>query len=141
MLPQQELNEKLGLFSHAFAGGSRCVSGSNGALVRKRRIRDAEALLRILLGYGFTELSLQSLAAWGKDGGLSDCTKEAFVFQVRDCESWLSELLTFMLASEAKPVDSGLRLRVVNATVLCGAGATGIDWRVYVLSDPGTGRV
>jgi hypothetical protein len=30
---------------------------------------------------------------------------------------------------------------VVDATVLCGPGATGTDWRVHALSDPATGRL
>jgi hypothetical protein len=141
MLPQQELNENWAYFRTLLPENLDESAAQTGALVRKRGIRDAEALLRILLAYGCTDLSLQSLAAWGKQGGLSDCTKEALFFRVRDSASWLSELLTQMLASEVKPVDSGLRLRVVDATVLCGPGATGTDWRVHALSDPATGRL
>jgi hypothetical protein len=141
MLPQQELNENWVYFRTLLPEDLDESAAQTGALVRKRGIRDAEALLRILLAYGCSDLSLQSLAAWSKEAGLSDCTKEALFYRVRDSDSWLSELLTHMLASEAKPVDSGLRLRVVDATVLCGPGATGTDWRVHVLSDPGTGRL
>lgn len=141
MLPQQELNENWAYFRTLLPENLDESAAQAGALVRKRGIRDAEALLRILLAYGCTDLSLQSLAAWGKEGGLSDCTKEALFFRVRDSASWLSEILTQVLAPETRPVDSGLRLRVVDATVLCGPGATGTDWRVHALSDPATGQL
>lgn len=141
MFPQQELNENWDYFRTLLPDDLDESAAQTGALIRKRGIRDAEALLRILLAYGCTDLSLQSLAAWGKEGGLSDCTKEALFFRVRDSASWLSEILTQMLAPETRPIDSGLRLRVVDATVLCGPKAKGTDWRVHVLSDPATGRL
>jgi hypothetical protein len=140
MVPQEELNENWAYFRTLLPENLEESAARTGALVRKRGIRDAEALLRILLAYGCTDFSLQSLAAWANEGGLSDCTKEALFYRVRDSSAWLSELLTQILASEVKPVDSGLRLRIVDATVLCGPGATGTDWRVHVLSDPATGR-
>lgn len=141
MLPQQELNENWAYFRTLLPENLDESAAQFGALVRKRGVRNGEALLRILLAYGCTDLSLQSLVAWGKEGGLCDCTKEALFFRVRDSAPWLSELLTQMLASETRPIQSGLRLRVVDATVLCGPGATGTDWRVHVLSDPATGRL
>lgn len=141
MLPQQELNENWAYFRTLLPENLDESAAQTGALIRKRGIRDAEALLRILLAYGCTDLSLQSLAAWGKEGGLSDCTKEALFFRVRDSASWLSELLTQLLASLTQPINSGLRLRVVDATVLCGPGAKGTDWRVHAMSDPATGQL
>lgn len=112
-----------------------------GALVRKRGIRDAEALLRILLTYGCTDLSLKSVAAWAEQAGLSECSTPALFYRVRDSHRWLAELLTQVLAPQLRPVESGLRLRVVDATVLCGPGAEGTEWRLHVLSDPSTGRL
>lgn len=141
MFPQQELNDNWAYFRTLLPEDLDESAAQTGALVRKRGIRDAEALLRILLAYGCTDLSLQSLAAWGKEGGLSDCTKEALFFRVRDSAPWLAELLTQVLAPETQPIDSGLRLRVVDATVLCGPGATGTDWRVHAVSNPETGRL
>ncbi len=141
MFPQQELNDNWAYFRTLLPEDLDESAAQTGALVRKRGIRDAEALLRILLAYGCTDLSLQSLAAWAKEGGLSDCTKEALFFRVRDSAPWLSEILTQLLAPETQPVESGLRLRVVDATVLCGPGAKGTDWRVHALSDPATGRL
>lgn len=116
-------------------------AAEHGALVRKRGFRSAEAFLRVLLAYGCTDLSLKSVAAWAKEAGLCDCSTPALFYRVRDSHAWLAELLVQLLAPQLSQAKSGLRLRVVDATVLCGPGAEGTEWRVHVVSDPRTGKL
>lgn len=114
---------------------------ASGALVRKRGVSSAETLLRMLLAYGLTDLSLKSVAAWAGAQKLSELTAPALFYRVRDAEQWLSYLLAEVLADEVSPPRRrGLRLRAVDATVVDGPGATGTEWRLHVLSDPASGR-
>jgi len=114
---------------------------ASGALVRRRGIRDAEALVRMLLAYGLTDLSLKSVAGWAAALGVADVSTPALFYRVRDAEGWLSTLVAAALAEEVRPpTQPGLRLRAVDATVVTGPGAKGAEWRLHVLSDPASGR-
>jgi len=113
----------------------------HAALRRCRGVASAEALARMLLAYAVTDLSLKSVAAWGKAMGLSEMTPTAFFFRVRDSEAWLSALLGQVLSSEVAPPKRRFRLRAVDATVITGPGAKGTEWRAHVLADPATGRL
>jgi len=114
----------------------------SGALIRKRGVLSAEALLRMLLAYGLTDLSLKSVAAWAGALGLSELSAPALFYRVRDAEVWLSSLLAGVLAGEiAPPLKRGFRLRAVDATVVCGPGAKGTEWRLHALCDPASGRL
>jgi hypothetical protein len=50
---------------------------TSGALVRRREIRSAEALLRLALAYGPGGLSLRTAAAWAGVSGLADLSDTA----------------------------------------------------------------
>jgi hypothetical protein len=114
---------------------------ARGALVRRRGIPNAEALVRVLLVYGLTDLSLKSVSAWAKALGVAGVSTPALFYRVRDSEGWLSELVAAALAEEVSPPrKSDLRLRAVDATVVTGPGAQGAEWRLHVLSDPASGR-
>ncbi len=110
------------------------------ALVRRRGVRDAEALVRVLLAYGCTDLSLQSVATWAEAMKLSTLSAPALFYRVRDAERWLSELLATLIASDVRPAQRKMRMRVVDASVLTGPGTTGTDWRLHVQADPASGK-
>lgn len=111
------------------------------ALQRCRNVPDAGALLRMILAYAVTDLSLKDVAAWATAGHIADVSGPALFYRVRDAEAWLAALLAAVLSREVMPLP-GLRLqaRVVDATVLTGPGATGTEWRVHLLMNPVTGR-
>jgi len=111
------------------------------ALRRCRHVPDAGALLRMMLTYAVTDLSLKDVAAWATAGHIADVSGPALFYRVRDAEAWLAALLAAVLAREVTPLPGlSVRARVVDATVLTGPGATGTDWRVHLLIDPGSGR-
>lgn len=112
----------------------------HGAVSRRRGFQSAEDLLRILLAYGVTDLSLQSVAAWARAAGLCSLSAPALFYRLRDAEHWLAELLAQVL-TDTISVAGRRRLRVVDATVLVGPAAKGTDWRVHVIADPATGRM
>jgi hypothetical protein len=114
----------------------------HGALVRRRGMPNAESLVRTLLAYGLTDLSLQSVAAWARSIEVANLSTQALFYRVRDAETWLASLLTDLLSQEVSPPRrKGLRLRVVDATVVVGPGAVGPEWRLHTECDPATGRL
>lgn len=111
------------------------------ALVRCRNLPDAAALLRLILAYAVSDLSLKDVAAWAQGLGLADITGPGLFYRLREAESWLQELLGRVLAEDLQPGRPGWRLRIVDATVVTGPGAKGTEWRAHAQIDPSTGRL
>jgi len=110
------------------------------ALVRCRNVPDAAALMRMALAYAVSDLSLKDVAAWANALGLAQLTGPGLFYRLREAEAWLQRVLAQTLQKQVEArVESQLRLRVVDATVIHGPGATGTEWRAHVLIDPGTG--
>jgi len=110
------------------------------ALVRCRNVPDATALLRLALAYAVSDLSLKDVAAWASALQVADITGPGLFYRLREAERWLAHVLAQTLQAEVRPGPVGLRLRVVDATVITGPGATGTDWRAHVVIDPATGQ-
>jgi hypothetical protein len=110
------------------------------ALVRRRNIPDAAALVRLALAYAVSDLSLKDVAAWAGAFDVARITGPGLFYRLREAETWLERLLAQTLDREVADHPSGLRLRVVDATVINGPGAMGTQWRAHVLVDPRTGR-
>jgi hypothetical protein len=110
------------------------------ALVRCRNVPDAAALMRMALAYAVSDLSLKDVAAWAHGLGLAEITGPGLFYRLREAEAWLEGVLAQTLQNQVGDGgQSRLCLRVVDATVLHGPGATGTEWRAHVLIDPGTG--
>jgi len=112
----------------------------DGALTRCRGVPDAPALLRLLLAYAVTDLSLKDVAAWAAAEGVAQVTGPGLFYRVRKAQGWLSTLLAMVLEQEMAAVERPrLPLRIVAATVITGPGSVGTDWRAHVMADPRTG--
>ena len=114
---------------------------SDEALLRCRNVADAATLVRLALAYAVSDLSYKDTAAWAKASGVAKITGPGLFYRLRVAKKWLQSLLAHALASEAGAAPPGLRLRIVDATVLIGPGATGTQWRAHVLIDPATGGI
>jgi hypothetical protein len=111
-----------------------------GAWQRGRGVANPAVLLRLLLAYAVTDLSLKDVAAWAHATGVAAVSGPALFYRVRDAEAWLSRLLSAMVTRAVGDTAPGRRVRIVDATVLTGPGATGTEYRVHLSSDPTTGR-
>lgn len=112
----------------------------SGALVRARGVPNAQALLRMVLAYALSDLSMKDVAAWAQASGLAQITGPGLFYRIREAEGWLSELLGRLVEQEVPSPQNGvLWARIVDATVITGPGARGTEWRVHVLADPATG--
>jgi hypothetical protein len=113
----------------------------SAALVRCRNIPDAAALMRMALAYAVSDLSLKDVAAWAHALGVAEITGPGLFYRLREAEGWLQRVLAQTLRRQVEEeVQSPMRLRVVDATVIHGPGATGTEWRAHVLIDPGSGE-
>ena len=112
---------------------------ATNALVRCRNVPDAVALMRMALVYAVSDLSLKDVAAWASSMNLAEITGPGLFYRLREAEVWLARVLAQTLQQQVDRGPAGWRLRVVDATVINGPGATGTDWRAHVLINPCTG--
>ncbi len=106
----------------------------SGALTRHRGVRSARDLLWIVLGYSVWDWSLRLLGVWCVLRGLSTISKTALRQHLRQCRSWLGGLIGFMLKQHQVrfPGAGPLRVKVIDASVICQPGSHGTDWRVHL---------
>jgi hypothetical protein len=95
--------------------------------------------MRLALAYAVSDLSMKDVAAWAKAVGVADITGPALFYRLCVSEKWLQQVLAHTLESETGCSPVHLPLRVVDATVITGPGATGTEWRAHVLINPDTG--
>jgi hypothetical protein len=113
------------------------------ALQRVRKIRTAEALLRLALIWGPGRQSLRAAAALAADGGIADLSDKAVEGRLRKLGAWLEHILARLLShrlGHRKPAKAGtLALSLIDGSVICSPGA-GDDWRLHARYDPAQGR-
>src|ERR671916_3486743 len=117
---------------------------TSGALVRRREIRSAEALLRLALAYGPGGLSLRMAAAWAGVSGLAELSDTAVMKRLRRAAPWLGEVAGALLrrAAAAPPTQGplpGRRLRIADGSMITGPGGKR-KWRLHAAYDPVAGR-
>ncbi len=109
----------------------------SGALVRRRCVEGGEALVRLLLLVGLPKASLERAAQMAREAGLAAMSGPALFKRLVRAESLLRALFFHTLRFS---VDVGerwgkWRLLAVDATALCGPGATGTDQRLHTVYD------
>lgn len=112
------------------------LAKQTGAIRRTRRVGSGEQLLRAFLVHAECG-SLRSAAALAGASGLVEITPEGLFYRLSRAEKFLEAVLWHLVESVRTPM--GYRLVVVDATTVCGPGATGTDWRVHVGYDPERG--
>lgn len=116
---------------------------ASGALVRRRAIGDAAALLRLALGYGPGGLSLRGTAAWATLSGLASLSDVAVLKRLRGAADWLGQIAGAVLTARAgfatAPERHG-RIRLVDATTICPPRTNRTMWRLHASYDPEQAR-
>jgi hypothetical protein len=110
-----------------------------GALERCRKVPNAVALMRLILAYALSDFSLKDVAAWAAGLGIMEMTGPAFFYRLQSSQKWLQHVLGQLLSEGTGVQFQGLKLRIVDATVITGPAATGTDWRVHAMVNPETG--
>ena len=111
------------------------------ALQRVRKIRTAEALLRLALMWGPGRQSFREAAALAGDAGIAELSDKAVEGRLRKMGDWLAHILAALLADRlGKPANGDtLEVSLVDGSVICAPGK-GQDWRLHARYDPGRGR-
>jgi hypothetical protein len=114
-----------------------------GAFQRARKLRNAEELLRLIFLYGPAHLSLRSTAATAEEAGLTSLSDKGVLGRLRKAGDWLEHLLQCLLRDQqglrGAPAAGGLKLSLVDGSVICAPGSEGTDWRLHARFDPGRG--
>ena len=108
-----------------------------GALVRRRGIRRAIDLLRIILAYSICDWSLRLVGAWCVLMGIANVSDVALLNRLRNSVHWLGHLIVRLLQRRQLRLlpKAGLRLRIVDAATVSKPGSKGTDWRVHLSLD------
>lgn len=103
-----------------------------GAMHRARGIPNAEVLLRVLLVHLADGCSLKETALRARQAGWCRISSVAVFKRLQAAEQWLRWLAEQMWCGvPTASIDSGYRIRAVDATAVEEPGATGTDWRVH----------
>lgn len=107
-----------------------------GALARKRKINNAETLLRVLLIHLADDKSLRTTAAFAKEVNLCDINDVALLHRLRVSGKWLHwmavEMLKTLKANPLLKVPSGRhKIRLVDGSLIKEPVPTGANWRLH----------
>ena len=108
-----------------------------GALLRRRAVKCAVDLLRMVLAYACCDYSLRLLGIWCVARGLGNLSATALRKRLKHCNRWLGMLIVALLQAQQLqlPQRGGLRVRIQDATRVVGPGKPGPEWRVHLSLD------
>lgn len=111
-----------------------------GAFQRSRKVKDPEALLRLLLIHVAGDCSLRMTALRAGEAGVCEVSDVAVLLRLRGAEKWLgwmvSELAHRRMGALPEVLAQGQwRLCAADATALHEPGGVGTAWRIHYLLD------
>jgi hypothetical protein len=110
------------------------------ALMRRRGVPDAKALLRLALARGPGGMSLRQTAAWARLTGVADLTDASLNDRLHQSCDFLAAIVANLLQAKAPcPRWRGRSLRVADGSCVSKPGSRGTDWRVHGVYDLGSG--
>ena len=112
------------------------------ALVRRRGVPDAQALLRLALARGPGGMSLRQTAAWAHLSGVADLTDASLNDRLHQSCDFLAAIVAKLLAARTPspcPRWPGRSLRIADGSCVSKPGSRGTDWRVHGVYDLGAG--
>lgn len=118
------------------------VALETGALVRRRGVPNASALLRLALMRGPGGMSLRETASWAALTGVATLTDPSLNDRLHGAEEFLKAILTRLLADKTQgPGDRwpGRCVRIADGSCISKPGSTGTDWRLHAVYDLGRG--
>lgn len=106
------------------------------ALRRNRAIMSASDLLRICLMYAMSDWSFRLLGAWCTLLNLCQVSHVALWQRVGQSRVWLNHLVMQVLNERMRlSGQAGVRLRIMDGTVISQPGSKGTDWRLHLSLD------
>jgi hypothetical protein len=118
---------------------------SSKALVRRRGVPSATALLHLALARGPGGLSLRQTAAWAHVAGIADLTDASLCDRLHQSCDFLGAIAAAMLHFRPGAPErwSGRSVRIADGTCVSKPGGkygvSGADWRIHAVYDLGAG--
>jgi hypothetical protein len=107
-----------------------------GAFKRRRAVRSAGDLLRLVLGVAVFGWGQRLVAGWAGAIGLAQVSGEAVGKRLRQTRAWLSAEVGLLLQMrDARWAGRAVRVRLVDATTIRAPGTEGSDWRGHAVLD------
>jgi hypothetical protein len=115
----------------------------SGALVRKREVKGAADLLRMVLAYAVCDWSLRLMGIWCALLQLGHLSDTAIRQRLRHCQRWLGLIIASVLDMRHLQVakQPGVHVRLIDASHVSRPGSTGTDWVIHLSWDLGSGCV
>lgn len=137
--------DQWGRLTAMFPEGWEAMAKECGAFHRRGKFENPETLLRTLLIHILDGCSFRVTATWARLGELVSVSDVAILYRLRQSYEWFCHMTQEMLKNWALPELTeglcGLRVRVVDATLVNEPGSTGSDWRYHFAIDLPEGRV
>jgi len=115
----------------------------SGALIRKRKVKSAEDLLRLIFGYSLAKLSLRSTAVWATSIKITDISDVGLLGRFKNSRTWLKNILSAILTERCKQ-NYGLSIdqevNFVDGTCVKTEGAEGNTYSIHSCFDLGGGQ-
>jgi hypothetical protein len=103
------------------------------ALRRRREVRSAQDLLRLVLAYALCDWSLRLVGAWATVMGMGSLSAVAVRKRLQRARKWLGTLVvTYLFLVHLALARPDVQLRIVDATAISCPGSPGSDWRVHL---------
>jgi hypothetical protein len=123
-------------------GGARALETSaraTKAFVRPREVACATDLLRLILSYCLSAMSLRSTAAWADAIELAHISDAGLIYRLRQSATWLEWLVAKALEGVRPPSARGRLIRILDGTNVAKAGSKARKgnkvWRVHSAFD------
>jgi len=115
----------------------------SGALVRKREVKGAADLLRMVLAYAVCDWSLRLMGVWCTLLHLGCLSDVAIRKRLQHCQSWLGQIIMALLDVRHLEVaqQPGVHVRLVDASHVSRPGSRGTDWVIHLSLDLGSGSM
>ena len=107
-----------------------------GALIRRRKIDNAENLLRVLLIHLADGKSFRTTSAYAQEANLCDINDTSLIHRLRAAKDWLHWMALELLKSiNNHPLPENIpqkfNIRLVDGSLISEQGSTGSDWRLH----------
>lgn len=106
-----------------------------GALRRCRNFATVDALLRVLMIHRVEGCSLRETGVRARLGRLAEVSDVALLKRLKVCGEWFrwmaGELMQQYIAEQPQEVFAGLRVRLIDGSLISEPGATGSQWRLH----------
>lgn len=113
------------------------------ALLRRREIKSALDLLRLVLAYSVCDWPLRLVALWANLQDIGQLSDVAVMKRIQKSKEWLETLIGVMIQARRWQLKAAhpVRVRIVDGSSISGPGSKGTDYRLHLSLDLGSQRI